>query len=294
MPSEPHPLFAIKALPPCLYAPLFAIKALPSCLYAPLSAIKALPPCLYAPLFAIKALPSCLYAPLSAIKALPPCLYAPLFAIKALPSCLYAPLSAIKALPPCLYAPLFAIKALPSCLYAPLSAIKALPPCLYAPLFAIKALPPCLYAPLSAIKAPPLLFIENISRFCKISLAFCRHACYNGWQADQATMAQAAEPPRGKPVSLCPMQRAVGRCEAVCAGERSTFRAADESRKGKPFTAVQEVRFFSGNLGGNAGIALVPRIFFGHGSFFVPKRPCPIDLSRKNKGGTKVCWILNL
>ncbi len=183
------------------------------------------------------------------------------------------PLFAIKALPPCLYAPLFAIKALPSCLYAPLSAIKALPPCLYAPLFAIKALPPCLYAPLSAIKAPPLLFIENISRFCKISLAFCRHACYNGWQADQATMAQAAEPPRGKPISLCPMQRAVGRCEAVCAGERSTFRAADESRKGKPFTAVQEVRFFFGQFGWQRGNRSRPKNFLWAREFFCTKTP---------------------
>ena len=69
--------------------------------------------------------------------------------------------------------------------------------------------------------------------------------------------------PEGKLNFRIPVQRTDGWCESAGDRKCSTFQAAGESRKGKPFTAVQEVRIFSGNLGGNAGIILVPVYYWG-------------------------------
>ena len=65
-------------------------------------------------------------------------------------------------------------------------------------------------------------------------------------------------------------QRVGGWCEPTENRRCSTFQAADESRKGKPFTAVQEVRSVLGNLGGNAGIYSRPCLLLGR-EFFVLK-----------------------
>ena len=67
-------------------------------------------------------------------------------------------------------------------------------------------------------------------------------------------------------------QRAGGWCESAEKRECSTFQAADESRKGKPFIAVQEVRRMLRAIWvATREIYSRPCFITGIGSFFVMK-----------------------